>query len=69
MLKFFGYHYNPWRKKYFCLDSDKPFVIELKSGIFWGYSTLKEAMLSKRHEENIFEFNEGGWHEVYFVTV
>ena len=67
MIEYFGIHYNPiGAKKFFALKSDKPFVIEREADKvrFWGYNTLKEALLAKNPNENIFQFSNHAWHQI-----
>jgi hypothetical protein len=67
----FGTFFKPFPREFWGLqsESDKPFAV--KHGTehrFKGYKTLESAALGKKPGETIFQYYNGGWQEILFVS-
>lgn len=63
----FGIHFDPFKREFWGLWSDKPFVIKQQDERFWGYNSLPEAALARKPEDEVFQFKNGGWHRILFI--
>lgn len=72
-MMIFGTYFDPFTREFWGLQSeaDKPFAIKHGAEAkFTGYASLSEAVLATKPEDEVYQFNEGGWHKIlYFLRL